>query len=192
MELDEIKKTWSDLNGRLEKVESINKKLVTDMLNEKQQTAMDKLRAYEKSFLIFSVVFVFVSLFEYFVHIFNGYSTILFEFVFVFSAVWQAYKLYLLKQMRIDTCSTTELLQRAIRYRVITRMYTIVGMFVLIPFFVLLFKFEERLSDTYMTISVIVGGVVGLIIGMIYFFKNLGDIDALIKSYKDLKDNGGE
>jgi glucan phosphoethanolaminetransferase (alkaline phosphatase superfamily) len=189
MELDEIKKTWSDLNGRLEKVESLNKKLVTAMLNEKQQTAKDKLKTYEKGFLIVSIVFMFVTLFEYYLHIFNGITIILFEFVFVFSAIWQAYKLYLLKQMRINTCSTTELIQKAIRFRVLTRLHTLVGMLLLIPILVLLFKYENLLSDPYMMIGVIVGLVLGLIIGFIYFFKNLGDIDALIKSYKDLNDN---
>ncbi len=189
MELDEIKKTWGDLNDRLEKVESLNKKLVTAMLNEKQKTAKDKLIAYERKFLIFSVLFVFFTLLEYYAQIFTGITVILFECVFVFSAIWQAYKLYLLRQMRIDTCSTTELLNKAIRFKVLTRLHTLVGMFLLIPILVVFFTYEEHLSNTYMMMGAIVGLVIGLIIGFIYFFKNLGDIDALIKSYKDLTNN---
>jgi hypothetical protein len=189
MELDEIKQTWNDLNIRLEKAEMLNQKLVTDMLNEKQRTAKDKLMRYELKFMIFSLVFVFLMPLEYYAGIFNGKSTMLFEFVFVGSAAWQLYKMYLLKQMRIDTCTTTELLQKATQFKVVTRMHTFIGLFLMIPFFILLFLFEDKLSSAPMLIGVIVGGVTGLVIGLIFFFKNLKDIDSLIKSYKDIRDH---
>lgn len=189
MELDEMKQTWNDLNSRLEKAEMLNKKLVADMLNEKQRTVKDKLMRYEFKFMIFSVVFAFLMPLEYYAGIFNGKSTLLFEFVFIGSAVWQGYKMYLLKQMRIDTCTTTELLQKALRFKVITKMHTFIGLFLMIPFFVLLFLFEDKLSYAPMLIGVIIGGVTGLIIGLIFFFKNLNDIDSLIKSYKDIRDH---
>jgi len=188
MELDEITKKWNDLNERLEKTEKLNQKLLNDMINNKQQSAKQKLQKFEFRFLIFSIVFIFYSVFIYYAGIFNGAASILFGIVFVSSAIWQAYKLYLLKKMDIETETVTSLIQKAIRYKVLTRSHTIVGMVLLIPFFILLFKFEEKLSSTPMLIAVFVGAGIGLIIGFYLFFKNLRDIDALIKSYKDTKE----
>lgn len=188
MELEEMKNTWNDLNHRMEKTEKLNNKLITEMLNNKHQSAMDKLRKFELNFLIFSIVFIFISLLEYYAGIFNAKATLLFEAVFVFSAGWQAYKLFLLNQMKIHTCNISELLQKAIRYKVLTRMHTVVGMFLLIPFFVFLFLFDEKMRTLPLIIAISTGAIIGLIIGLYYFFKNLRDIDNLIKSYKDIKE----
>jgi drug/metabolite transporter (DMT)-like permease len=188
MELDEITKKWNDLNSRLEKTEKLNQKLLNEMISSKQKSAKQKLQKFEFNFFIFSIVFIFYSAFIYFAGIFNGAASILFGIVFVLSAIWQLYKIHLLKKMNIETETVTSLVQKAIQYKVLTRSHTIVGMILLIPFFILLFKFEDKLSTTPMLIAVIVGAVIGLILGFYLFFKNLRDIDALIKSYKETKE----
>lgn len=188
MELDEIKNAWNDLNNRLEKTEKLNQKIITEMLSNKQKSAKQKLMKYELNFFIFSIIFIFYSVFIYIAGVFNGPASLLFGIVFAASAIWQAYKMYLLKQMKIETENVTTLIQKAIQFKVLTRIHTLIGMILLIPFFILLFRFEEKLHSTPMMIAVCIGAVVGLIIGLNFFFRNLRDIDALIKSYKDTKE----
>lgn len=188
MELDEIKNAWNDLNNRLEKTEKLNQKIITEMLTNKQKSAKQKLMKYELTFFILSIIFIFYSAFIYIAGFFNGPVSMLFGIVFAVSAIWQAYKMYLLKQMKIETENVTSLIQKATQFKVLTRMRTMVGMILMIPFFILLFRFEEKLHSTPMIIAVCVGGIIGLTIGLNFFFKNLRDIDALIKSYKDTKE----
>jgi hypothetical protein len=188
MELDEIKTVWNELNNRLEKTEILNKRLITDMLTSRQQSAKDKLMKYEVSFFIFSLVFTLLTWIEYLMGIFSLPTSLLFGFVFIASAFWQVYKIYLLRQMKIDIRSTAELLQKAIRFKVITRMRTVVGLIMLIPIFALIFILDKSFNTAPMIVAVCVGGGIGLVIGLILFFRNLKDIDSLVKSYKDIGD----
>lgn len=188
MELDEIKSAWNDLNTRLEKTEKLNRKLLEEMLHTKQQTAKDKLMKYEVSFMIFSFVFALLTPLTYFAKIYTLSTTLLFELVFVVAGIWQIYKIYLLNQMKIDQCPTAELLRKAIRFRVITKLRTVIGLTLLIPIFVLIFVFDKGLIEPPVLIGMIAGGCIGIAIGLVFFFKNLKDVDSLVKSYKEINE----
>ena len=192
MELDEIKKSWSELNQRLEKTEVLNKRLINEMLNTRHQSAKDKLMRFEVVFLILCIVFSGFVMAMFFAAVYSVSMVILMETVFILCGIWQVYKIYLLNRMQIDTCSTTELLQKAIRYKVLTRMRTVVGLILIVPLFVLMVMFDKNLNNTAAITGVIVGGSIGLGIGLLLFFKKMKDIDSLIKSYKDLKDFDNE
>jgi len=188
MELDEIKNVWNDLNKRIEKTEELNKRMISEMLNTRQQSARDKLMKYEVVFLILSFVFGIFIPAVYFAGIYSLSTTLLFEFVFVFAGIWQVYKIYLLRNMKIESCPTAQLIQKAIRFKMITRMRTIVGLLLAVPIFILMFVFDHRLIAPEIITGMAVGLCVGLAIGLILFFRNLKDIDSLVKSYKDIRD----
>ena len=46
MEIDEIKSIWNDMNARLEKNESLNKKILNEIMDNRHQTAKEKLMKY--------------------------------------------------------------------------------------------------------------------------------------------------
>jgi O-antigen/teichoic acid export membrane protein len=192
MELDEIKKSWSELNQRLEKTEVLNKRLINEMLNTRHQSAKDKLMRFEVAFLILCIFFTGFTVVTWFAGFYALSSIIILSSIFVSCGLWQVYKIVLLNRMHIDTCSTTELLQKAIRYKVITRMRTVVGLILIVPLFVLLVVLDKNLNNTAAITGVIVGACVGLSIGLLLFFKKMKDIDSLIKSYKDLKEFDNE
>ncbi|GAT63983.1 hypothetical protein [Paludibacter jiangxiensis] len=192
MELDEIKNSWNELNQRLEKTEVLNKRLINEMLNTRHQSAKDKLMRFEVAFLILCIVFSGFVMTLFFTGVYSVSMVILMEAVFILCGIWQVYKIYLLNRMQIDTCSTTELLQKAIRYKVLTRMRTVVGLIAIIPILVLFVLFNKGLHNTAEMTGFIVGAGVGLSIGLLLFFKKMKDIDSLIKSYKDLKDFDNE
>lgn len=186
MELDEIKNIWSDLNKRMEDTEQINRRILTTMLDSRRQSAKDKLMKYEQLFLVICIVFTLFNVGIYFTGVFKLSTSILFTTIFIVAGLWQVYKIYLLNQMRVESCTTAELIQKGIRFKVITRMRTVVGLILVIPIFVLLFMLDPTLAKPETVTGMIVGGSIGLTIGLVMFFKNLRDIDALLKSYKEI------
>jgi hypothetical protein len=119
MEIDEIKSIWSDMNARLEKNESLNKKILNEIMDNRHQTAKEKLMKYEVRYLILSVVFSLITPLYYFSGIFSLVGCLLFAGLFVVAAFWQVYKIVLLREMKMDVVSTTELLQKSLKFKII-------------------------------------------------------------------------
>ena len=188
MEIDEIKSIWKEMNTRLEKSESLNIKILNEIMDNRHQTAKDKLMKYEVIYLVLSVVFSLISPLYYYGGIFSLAGSMMFCGLFVFAALWQVYKIILLQKMKMDMFSTTELLQKALRFKIITRMRTIIGLLSMIPFFAIFLMLSPQLMNPAMLTGMGVGVVVGLIIGLLDYFKNQKDIDKLIKCYKDISE----
>ena len=186
MEIDEIKSIWNDMNTRLEKNESLNKKLLDEIMDNRHQTAKDKLMKYEVRYLIISVVFSFITPLYYSNGIFSLTGCIMFSGLFVLAALWQVYKVVLLQKMKMELFSTTELLQKALKFKIITRMRTIIGLSLMIPFLAIFVMVSPQLKQPAILTAMGVGVVVGLITGLTDYFKNQKDIDKLIKCYKDI------
>lgn len=187
MELDEIKAAWNDLNLRLEKSEALNRRMLAGMLENRQQSAKDKLMKYEVFFLVLCIFSGILLIPAWLGGLYSPIVSAVFECVFVVAAIWQVYKIILLRRMSIERCSTTDLIQKAIRFKVVTRMRTVVGLIMLIPIVLIICLFDVKESMP-VYIGMCVGGVIGLTIGLVLFFRNLKDIDSLIKSYKDTLD----
>lgn len=187
MELDEIKAAWSELNIRLEKSEALNRRMLADMLENRQQSAKDKLMKYEVFFLVLCIVSATMIVPAYLAGVYSLPVSAIFEAVFVFAGLWQVYKIVLLRRMSIAQCTTTDLIQKAIRFKVVTRMRTVVGLLLLIPIIVVICLYDVK-EPVAVYIGMGIGGVIGLTIGLVLFFRNLKDIDSLIKSYKDIRD----
>ena len=188
MEIDEIKSIWNDMNARLEKNELLNKKILTEIMDNRHQTAKEKLMKYEMRYLILSAVFSLITPLYYYADIFSLVGCILFAGLFVLAALWQVYKIMLLREMKMDVVSTTELLQRSLKFKIITRLRTIIGLLVMIPFFVIFLMVTPRLMEPIILAALGVGVVVGLIIGLTDYFRNQKDIDKLINCYKDIQE----
>lgn len=186
MEIDEIKSIWSDMNARLEKNESLNKKILNEIMDNRHQTAKEKLMKYEVRYLILSVVFSLITPLYYFSGIFSLVGCVLFAGLFVVAAFWQVYKIVLLREMKMDVVSTTELLQKSLKFKIITRLRTIIGLSLMIPFFVVFLMVSPQLIKPEIMVGMGVGLVVGLIIGLTDYFRNQKDIDKLINCYKDI------
>jgi uncharacterized membrane protein len=186
MEIDEIKSIWSDMNARLEKNESLNKKILNEIMDNRHQTAKEKLMKYEVRYLILSAVFSLITPLYYFSGIFSLVGCMLFAGLFVVAAFWQVYKIVLLREMKMDVVSTTELLQKSLKFKIITRLRTIIGLSLMIPFFVVFLMVSPQLIKPEIMVGMGVGLVVGLIIGLTDYFRNQKDIDKLISCYKDI------
>ena len=176
------------MNTRLEKTESLNKKILNEIMDNRHQTAKEKLMKYEMRYLIISVVFSFITPFYYYSSIFSVIGCVMFSAIFVLAALWQVYKIVLLKKMRMDVFSTAELLQKSLKFKIITRLRTVIGLLLMIPFFVVFFILNPQLMQPPIMLAMGVGVVVGLIIGLTDYFRNQKDIDKLINCYNDLQE----
>ena len=174
------------MNARLEKNESLNKKILNEIMDNRHQTAKEKLMKYEVRYLILSVVFSLITPLYYFSGIFSLVGGLLFAGLFVVAAFWQVYKIVLLREMKMDVVSTTELLQKSLKFKIITRLRTIIGLSLMIPFFVVFLMVSPQLIKPEIMVGMGVGLVVGLIIGLTDYFRNQKDIDKLISCYKDI------
>jgi len=187
MEIDEIKSIWNDMNARLEKNESLNKKILNEIMDNRHQTAKEKLMKYEVRYLVISAAFSLITPFYYYsAGIFPLAGCIMFSGLFLLAAIWQVYKIVLLRKMKMDEFSTSELLQKSLKFKIITRLRTIIGLSLMIPFFVIFFMLNPRLMQPTILAVMGVGVVVGLIIGLTDYFRNQKDIDKLINCYKDI------
>ena len=187
MELEEIKNAWKDLNYRLEKAEAFNKQIMDDMLNSRQQSAKEKLMKYERFYLAVSLLCIVMITAIYYAGVYPLGLTLLMNVVMLLAAIWQVYKIHLLRQMDVSQCSTSELLAKAVRFKVITRMRTVIGMILLIPILAAMFILNRDLLKPEILVGMVAGISVGLVIGLTSFFRNMKDIDKLVKS---LKNNG--
>jgi hypothetical protein len=186
MEIDEIKSIWSDMNARLEKNESLNKKILNEIMDNRHQTAKEKLMKYEVRYLILSAVFSLITPLYYYAGIFSLAGCSMFAGLFVLAALWQVYKIVLLRELKMDVVSTTELLQKSLKFKIITRLRTIIGLSLTIPFFAIFLMISPQLIKPEIMTGMGVGLVVGLIIGLTDYFRNQKDIDKLINCYKDI------
>ena len=186
MELEEIKSAWKDLNDRLEKAEAFNKRIMEEMLNSRHQSAKEKLMKYERFYLVVSLLSIGMFTVFYYAGVYPFGLTMLMNVVMLLAAVLQIYKIHLLRQMDFSRCSTSELLAKAIRFKVITRMRTIIGMILLLPILVFMFILNRDLLKPEFIVGMVVAIAVGLVIGLTSFFRNLKDIDKLVKSYKEI------
>jgi len=110
----------------------------------------------------------------------------MFAGLFVLAALWQVYKIVLLRELKMDVVSTTELLQKSLKFKIITRLRTIIGLSLTIPFFAIFLMISPQLIKPEILTGMGVGLVVGLIIGLTDYFRNQKDIDKLINCYKDI------
>ena len=186
MEIDEIKSIWNDMNTRLEKNESLNKKLLNEIMDNRHQTAKDKLMKYEVRYLIIGTVFPFITPFYYYNGIFSLTGCVMFSALFILAALWQVYKIVLLQKMKMDVSSTTELLQKALKFKIITRLRTIIGLSLMIPFLAIFVMVSPQLMQPAILTAMGVGVVVGLMIGLTDYFRNQKTIDKLINCYRDI------
>ena len=62
MDLENLKSEWSTMNSRMEKREILEEKMFRQILNTKSDKSLNRLMAYEVVSLIFSILFIPVSL----------------------------------------------------------------------------------------------------------------------------------
>jgi len=190
MEFDEIRQKWARLEKRVEFLELQNKELMMKGLRNNYTDSLGKMKKYELFFFILSFVFaILYTFFAIFVEspVLNIETSVLFIVVFYLAGAWQGYKLYLIRQLDFSTDSVIDLALKVTRYKLLTKIRLVVGMFLIVPFFVLFFYFQRDIIETPMIISSLIGGLIGLVVGIKAELAHLKNINALIVSIDELR-----
>ena len=195
MELEELKKDWENLNTRINQMEILNHKIIEGIMTQKARASQEKVMNTERKLLI--LCFVFASV--YGLLYFSAYSEIskyglsnafwLFEIVMITAGTWQGYKMWLLKQMDIEKCSPSELVERSIRFKVITKTRFIAGIITIVPVMGLFIYFMKHLLTQAMICITGISAVVGVVIGLVIEMKHFRNINSLIKSLKEVRES---
>lgn len=190
MELEQLKRDWQQLSEKIEKSEFFNKELTMNMLKKNAKSSVNKLERYELIFLIISVMYAIFLSFALFV---NDERLIVNESIwacialFVVAGGWQAFKLILLQKMRLDTCSTIEMMEKVTRYKILTKARLYWGMSLLIPFFGMVFYFQKDIFTPELMIAMAAGAILGAVIGLSTFYKHWKNINDLLSDLKEIK-----
>lgn len=190
MEFDEIRQKWARLEKRVEYLELQNKELMMKGLRNNYTDSLGKMKKYELFFFILSFVFaILYTFFAIFVEstVLNIETSVLFIVVFYLAGAWQGYKLYLIRQLDFSTDSVIDLALKVTRYKLLTKIRLVVGMFLIVPFFVLFFNFQRDIIETPMIISSLIGGLIGLVVGIKAELAHLKNINTLIVSIDELR-----
>ncbi len=190
MELEKLKENWQELSEKIEKRELFNKEVTMNMLKKNAKSSIDKLERYEFIFLLISVfyaIFLGLALFVNEERLIVNESIWACIALFVVAGGWQAFKLILLQKMRLDSCSTIEMLERVTRYKILTKARLYWGMSLLIPFFGVVFYFQKDIFTPELIIVMAAGAILGIIIGLSSFYKHWKNIDELLSDLKEIK-----
>ena len=190
MELEKLKENWQELSEKIEKRELFNKEVTMNMLKKNAKSSIDKLERYEFIFLLISffyAIFLGLALFVNEERLIVNESIWACIELFVVAGGWLALKLILLQKMRLDSCSTIEMLERVTRYKILTKARLYWGMSLLIPFFGVVFYFQKDIFTPELIIVMAAGAILGIIIGLSSFYKHWKNIDDLLSDLKDIK-----
>ncbi|PXV67994.1 hypothetical protein CLV62_10224 [Dysgonomonas alginatilytica] len=106
MELDELKNTWAALDERLKQNESLNTRIVKEMLETKSNKSLSKILRYETigAFVVLAIapfiLFIYDDRFQIKDKTIGPLFLVSMFFLCLLSFVWQAFKIYNL--MKID------------------------------------------------------------------------------------------
>ena len=190
MELEKLNENWQELSEKIEKRELFNKEVTMNMLKKNAKSSIDKLERYEFIFLLISffyAIFLGLALFVNEERLIVNESIWACIALFVVAGGWQAFKLILLQKMRLDSCSTIEMLERVTPYKILTKARLYWGMSLLIPFFGVVFYFQKDIFTPELIIVMAAGAILGIIIGLSSFYKHWKNIDDLLSDLKDIK-----
>lgn len=191
MELEELKNTWQELSKKIENAELYNKQLTMKMLHRNTYSTVEKMEKFESFFLIISVIFaglMGVALIVNYNSVFKSETIVTFLSLFILSAFWQIYAITMLNGIKYSSSPTMELIEKVVKYKIRTKWRIIVGMILLIPFFAIVIYFQKEMLNTSISVSAIIGGTIGLVIGIKADIEHFRNINKLLKDLEEIKE----
>ena len=197
MELDEIKKIWSEMDALKEKVQ-INDNRIKEMLKNTGKSALAKLITMAK-FGIFAAIplGLFLCLLSYSFFKAGGYYPIwplLFFFFCISSLFIDVYLYRLLKEIDFSRMTVRDVSERILKYQSIIQKFQIFGMIFFIVYlsvwYYLFYKLTLGSEIVWPLIIMMIVMCLGGLIGIPFLYKKLyfNHINRIKESLKELKE----
>ena len=197
MELDEIKKIWSEMDALKEKVQ-ISDNRIKEMLKNEGKTALAKLIRYAKFYTITMIPLgLFLCFLSYSFFEAGGYYVVwplLFLLICISMEPLEIYLYRLLKEIDFSCMSVREVSERILKYQNILRkceMYGIViGVVYLAIWYFLYYKliFGSEVNWFFIIFMITMCVVVGVSVPFLYEKLYYNNINRIKDSLKELKE----
>lgn len=129
MDLDNLKKTWQETEVK----PTIDECKIQKMLDNKGQSAFEKLIKYDKIFLWLLIPCIFGGIFFYYMHPIPG---IIYSIVLIYGFLWQSYKLKFMKKADLSEMTILEASKCITKYKKLLLYEIIIGAVAVVVFFV--------------------------------------------------------
>jgi len=129
MDLDNLKKTWQETQVK----PTIDECKIQKMLDNRGQSAFERLIRYDKIFLWLLIPCVFASILFYYMHPIPG---IIYSIVLVYGFCWQIYKLRFMKKVDLSEMGILEVSKCITKYKKLLLYEIIIGAVGIVFFFV--------------------------------------------------------
>ena len=194
MDLDMIKKDWQEASLK----STINEEKITQMIDNKGQSAFNKLLKYERFGMIILPFLIITSPFFRFIPL-----IIFFVLTCLLGAFWQGYKYKFLKKIDFLRMNIIEISRFFITYRkyvIIEAVVSIVWFFTIIS--MLAYMTYENLTKekgkdgsdfiTFISIITAIGFVVMIVVSWFIYWKHVRTLGRSIKELEELEKENNE
>jgi len=189
MELEELKKAWEELSGRITKNELTNQRILTDMLTQRRESVYQYVSKMEKMSLILGILAWTAVMYSFFIKpiILSASCFILILVTTVFSIVG---KIKWRKVKRWSDVNIEEQLRTILEYDTLRNWTYIVVYILVIPIIIALCYYSRHSWGGLYIVFVIIAAAIGFCIDyFIYhsFSNRLKDLSKTIRELNELK-----
>jgi len=197
MELDEVKKIWSEMDALKEKMQ-VNDNRIKEMLKKEGKSALEKLITLSKigffSIIPIGLIFCLAS-YKFFLA--GGYYIICPLFFLLFCAIMLPYDLYLyrsLKEIDFSSMTVREVSERILKYQNIIRKFEMYGIIVAIVYLGIwyylfyILTFGSEIVWIFIIFMIAMCFIVGITIPFLYKKLYYNNINRIKESLKELKE----
>lgn len=194
MELENIKKSWEELNKKLDKTEIVNQRLIKEMIVQRSQTAQEKL--FKMFMLVTAVIPILMITFPLmYEEIKIGQRTVMnvtTEILFSYALFTQIMLVYYIHQMNIRQRDVTEIAYYTLMFRKWFKVRIMTGI-PLALLFIALYMFElhtttDILKEKSFWITLIILMPIVFYICILKFRSTFRSLKIIEKSIADIKE----
>lgn len=193
MELENLKAGWGVLNERIQQNEILNKRIISDMIRNRTQSAQSRLFGYEVFCVLVMVVLCVGLPFVYHNTIMTFASFMLLEVLMVVTLIGQLYGFSFMARFDIEKKNIVELLRLVLQYKLYTRRTHIygpaLGVAALIGFFFL--QGDKLFTDSWRWVVLGISSVIAVFFGYIqirFYNRNITTIETGLKELKEFEE----
>ena len=191
MELEELKKAWEELSGRITKNELTNQRILTDMLTQRRESVYQYVSKMEKIGLILGILAWTVVVYSFFIKTTPiAISISLFILILVTTVFNIVNRIKWKKIKKWSDGNVEEQLQTILEYNTLRNWTYIIAYILVIPVFIAACYYYHHVWGGFYVVFLIVAVVIGVCLDyFIYhsFSNKLKDLSNTIRELNELK-----
>ena len=158
------------------------------MIKSRTDSGIGGLKKYEIKILILSIFVIGLFFIPIYARLVGIGPVIVVRIILCCSMFEQIYKIYKLNKINLAADTTEELIIKIIGFKKISLFTFKLGLFFMVPLFLLVFLIPLVIKHDYiMFIVAVISGCVGLVVGVFIYKVNMKNINSVLDSLYELK-----